>query len=205
MVRSAEGSTQRMLIDGVEYALLKDYDRGRYTHLSFSGKVTYLEERVNLVLLAPCRWAMQSAAKTDLGLVLTTAICAGISAAGTFLKGRRAQKRGEDKTFFTDFVNRYMETILQSAVPGGTTWVEWLYGDVRCGLAHNFTIESGGVEYEVPSYVAVKPCGPEISPGCLLEDFANGWSKYLNDVRAAGPAKGLGALFEKRFDDVFHD
>ena len=80
-----------MIIDGQDYTFLKDYDKGKYRHLSFGGKVTYLRERVELILLRPCRSAMSAAAVETggMGLVLTTAICATISAASTFLRGRR--------------------------------------------------------------------------------------------------------------------
>ncbi|OLB41102.1 MAG: hypothetical protein AUH11_00360 [Acidobacteria bacterium 13_2_20CM_57_17] len=90
----------------------------------------------------------------DLGLILATAICAGISAASTFYAGREA-KRGEDKRFFTGFVTRYMQ--LPSQKPNHRiVWVEWLYKDVRCGLAHNFTIMHGGIEYQIsPLYTEI--------------------------------------------------
>lgn len=191
-------------IDGTRYTLFKDYDKGKFSNLSFSGKVEYLEKRVEKILINPCRKAMDTALKTDLGLVLATAVCAGISAAGTFLQGSQA-RRGEDKQFFMEFVTQYMDLARQKSQPPGTTWPEWLYSHVRCGLAHSFTIESGGVEYEATSYVAIKPCGPEISPLELLEDLSRGLNKYFGDVRKDGESSGKGLLFKKRFDQVFHD
>lgn len=148
---------------------------------------------------------MQSALKTDLGLVLATAVCAGISAASTFLEGRRAKRRGEDRQFFLQFVTSYMSPVLQDEIEPGLTWAEWLYTDVRCGLAHNFTIESGGVEYEAGSYTEIKSYGPEIRPPDLLEDFAQGWFRYLDEVRTSGSSKDLGTRFRKRFDEIFND
>jgi hypothetical protein len=193
-----------VVIDGTKFTLFKDYDKGKFSHLSFSGKVEYLQKRVGKILIRPCREAMRSALKTDLGLVLATAVCAGISAAGTFLKGCRA-RRGEDKQFFVEFVTQYMNLAHEKPIPAGTSWPEWLYSHVRCGLAHNFAIESGGVEYEATSYVELKPCGPEISPLELLEDFSRGLNKYFGDVRDDGEANGKGILFKNRFDEVFHD
>lgn len=192
-----------MVIDGHDYRLLKDYDTGNYKHLTFDGRVTYLDARVERILITPCREAMKTPGN-DLGLVLATAVCAAISAASTFYKGQRAKKTGEDKEFFTDFVTHYMRLAQQRSNPGAS-WVEWLYKDVRCGLAHNFTIMSGGIEYEISSYTALKNYGPEINPQGLLEDFAGGWSRYLADVRTDGPAKELGKKFDKRFNEVFRD
>ena len=194
-----------MQIDGAEFTLLKDYDKGKFHLLSFEGKIIYLDNRVRRVLVDPCREAMRTALKTDLGLILATAVCAGISAAGTFLRGRRAKKRGEDRLFFIDFVSEYMALTKQKPEPPGTHWAEWLYSHVRCGLAHNFAIETGGVEYEAKSYTEIKSYGPEISPLELLEDFARGWMSYLEAVRSHGKGVGLGQLFEGRFDQVFVD
>jgi hypothetical protein len=196
-------------IDSHQYTLLKDYDKlaAEYKHLSFGGKVTYLTKRVELILLAPCRTAMaRGEVETGgIGLILTTAICAGISAASTFLQGRRAKLKGEDRSFFITFINGFMNPILQQPIsPREKTWADWLYVDVRCGLAHNFTIETGGIE-GVPNLVGVTPYGPGINSKQLLEDFATGWSKYLEEVFRGGQNSGLGKLFEQRFDEIFHD
>lgn len=193
-----------MLIEGQEYTLLKDYDTGKYHYLSFEGKLTYLRSRVDLILIEPLRKIVPSLLENTLGLVLTTAICAGISAAGTYLKGRRAL-RGKDKKYFVDFVKKYMDSRLQQEAIDQKSWADWLYDDVRCGLAHNFTIMNGGIEVQVRQYVELKQSGPEINPEMFLEDFAKGWSNYLEGVAKAGPSKELGHLFEQRFDQVFHD
>src|SRR5690242_20737142 len=123
-----------MLIDGTNYTLLKDYDTGKYKYLTFVGKTTYLKERVNLIIIQPCERANKSALKTNLGLIVVTGICAGISAASTFLHGRPANKRGEDHKFFTEFVRTYMDPILQQqqSLMHRRTWTEWLYRHVRC-------------------------------------------------------------------------
>jgi hypothetical protein len=195
-----------MKIDGHEFRLLRDYDRGQYKYLSFKGKAEYLENRVKLILIDPCRTAMKAAAVQDagLGFILTTGICAMVSAAGTFLMGGRAPK-GKDKKSFVDFVHAYMDPDLQDVISSyGMTWADWLYDDVRCGLAHGFVIHVGGIEINA-KYLEIKPCGPEICCQQLLEDFAQGWGRYLVDVRRDGKGIGLGTLFERRFDEIFHD
>ncbi len=196
---------------GINYSLLKDYDKGKYAHLKFAEKVEYLRARVEFILIEPSRAIVAKAGLKDgtplgnLGLVLATGLCAGISAAGTYLKGRRAQKRGEDEGFFVDFIRTYMDPVLQSNNSLGTTWATWIYKEVRCGLAHAFVIENGGIEYEVQGYVEEKPYGPEINPSRFLEDFASGWQRYLGDVTKDGQGIGVGSLFEARFDQVFSD
>ena len=194
-----------MRIDGTEYALFRDYDCGKYRNLTFSGKVQYLEARVERILISPCRAEVKMLGETNRGLILVTVICAGISAASTFFNGRQAYG-GEGEKVFVDFVKTYMDPILTERRPKGMeSWAQWLYKDVSCGLAHGFTIRDGGFEMELKTYVAVKPYGPEINPGRLLEDLARGWSKYLADVRQGGPGSSLGRRFEARFNRIFHD
>jgi len=203
IVHIGGGSEVRVINDGQDYRLLKDYDTGKYKYLTFDGKVTYLDARVKRILMAPCREAMKTPGN-DLGLILATAMCAGISAASTFYNGREANS-GEDRKSFEGFVRQYMRLAQQKGHPEGS-WVEWLYKDVRCGLAHNFTIKSGGIKYEIsPSYTEVKKYGPEINPLKLLEDFEGGWFKYLNEVRKDSPDRGLGKKFATRFGQFFRD
>jgi hypothetical protein len=204
---TASEAIRYIVINGTDYTLFKDYDKGKYRHLAFPGKIQYLKARVDLIVLNPCKLANRTALQSNLGLILVTGICAAISAAGTFLKGQRAP-RGSDEKYFSDFVTNYMAPILQRRQRVGVsqTWVKWLYRDLRCGLSHNFTVETGGIEYQVPKYIVVRRRhGPEINPRHLLRDFEQGFCKYLKDVASDGPGKGLGRLFENRFDQIFHD
>jgi len=191
-----------MIINGVDYLLLKDYDKNNLPGLDFSGKVTYLRARVEFILTNPCKAATSVAAvqNAGLGLILATGICAMISAASTFHSGERS---GQDRAAFLAFVNKYMPQLKAKIVASPSiTWAEWLYDDVRCGLAHGFTIKRGGIEDE-PTYLRETIHGPEIGLSLLLADFENGWTRYLSDVERDGPTKGLGKLFERRFNAVF--
>jgi hypothetical protein len=202
----ARGRMQPVMVDGWEFKLLRDEDPGNFHRLSFDGKVTYLEQRVDGILISPCRVAMDDAIATDIVLILVTAICAGISAAAAFLKGNRAG-RGEDEPFFIDFVRQYMDPVLTTAGPfGRSSWAQWLYKDVRSGLAHSFTIESGGMRLQdIGCYVKNGANRPEIHTPTLLDDFASGWLRYLGDVRSGGETSDAGQRFQQRFDHVFHD
>lgn len=201
------GRMPPVVIDGWQFKLLRDEDQGNFHRLSFGGKVTYLERRVDGILISPCRVAMVDAIATDIGLILVTAICAGISAAATFLKGTRARRGGEDEQFFADFINQYMHPVLMSPGPTGrSNWAQWLYKDVRSGLAHSFTIESGGMKLQdIGGYVKNDPRRPEIHTPTLLGDFERGWLRYLADVRSGGETSDLGQQFRRRFDEVFRD
>jgi hypothetical protein len=193
-----------MIINGVDYTLLRDYDKGKYHALDFGGKVTYLRARVELILINPCKAATSVAAiqNAGMGLILATGICAMVSAASTYHSGGRS---GQDRAAFLAFVNKYMPQLKTKIVASPSiTWAEWLYDDVRCGLAHGFTIKRGGIEDE-QAYLRETTHGPEISLSLLLEDFAQGWARYLADVECAGPTKALGILFDRQFKHVFRD
>jgi hypothetical protein len=195
-------------IDGHRFHLLRDRDQGNFHRLSFAGKITYLEKRVDGILISPCRREFIRAIpeRSATGMILVTAVCAGISAAGTFLKGRQAQQRGEDGRFFKHFIATYMNPILGYRGPASfSSWADWLYKDVRCGLAHNFTILTGGMKLEdIGGYVRIANHGPEIHAPTFLEDFATGWATYLAAVRSSGPNGDLGRKFARRFHEIFH-
>ena len=72
-------------IEGKSYTLLRDYDRGKFSSLSFTGKVAYMRRRVQVYLVEPCRAALSEAHENRLGLVVASAICAGIDAASKFM------------------------------------------------------------------------------------------------------------------------
>jgi hypothetical protein len=44
----------RVIINDQDYRLSKDYDTGKYKHLTFNGRVTYLDARVKRILIAHC-------------------------------------------------------------------------------------------------------------------------------------------------------
>jgi len=71
-----------MQIDGQDYTLFRDYDLGKCHLLSYKGKIQYMDARVRLILIDPCKKSMADAQANYMGLILTTAVCAGISAAG---------------------------------------------------------------------------------------------------------------------------
>src|SRR6266550_1705621 len=101
-----------MIICGHDFTLYVDYDRGNFGRLDLSGKVTYMHARVERDLIQPCRLAVKDSDRVAVGLLVPGLICSGISAASTFLQGRRARNR-EDGIFFKAFVRAYMNPDLQ--------------------------------------------------------------------------------------------
>jgi hypothetical protein len=62
-------SMYTMNIEGQDYSLFRDYDQGKFHFLSDAGRVTYLEERVRLILIEPCRISMKDAETNYMGLI----------------------------------------------------------------------------------------------------------------------------------------
>jgi hypothetical protein len=196
-----------MTICGQDYKLYVDYDRGKYHYLDLPCKVTCMRARVDRDLVRPCRLGLRYQDRVAVGRLVPGLICAGISAAGTFLDGTR----GNDRVLFVNFVRGYMHHDLQTplvcpADPRVTDYADWLYKYVRCGLAHGFALEWGHIENSlVIAYVGISTSGqPQINQDELVEDFAREWNRYLDAVRAA-PADPLALKFGRRFDEIFHD
>jgi hypothetical protein len=195
-----------MIICGQDYTLYVDYDRGKFRSLDLPGKITYMRERVDRDLLRPCRLALQYQDRVAVGLVVPGLVCAGISAAATFLNGGRAGKAS-----FVDFVRRYMHldlrrTLVNPTDPRVSDYADWLYLYVRCGLAHAFVLEWGHIDNSrLGAYLGLSAAGqPQINQDELVEDFARAWNRYLDEVVAA-PTDSLARKFASRFDAVFHD
>jgi hypothetical protein len=200
-----------MIICGHDFTLYVDYDRGNFGRLDLSGKVTYMHARVERDLIQPCRLAVKVSDRVAVGLLVPGLICSGISAASTFLHGRRAQRPGEDARFFKTFVRDYMhqELVQQLACPDRRVknYIDWLYHNVRCGLSHSFALEWGHIEGpNLGAYVALSAATqqPSINQNEFVEDFARGWTRYLGQV-AAAPNDQTAVKFQQRFDAVFHD
>jgi hypothetical protein len=186
-----------------DYTLYRDYDRGKFAALDLAGRVRYMEARVNRDLIKPCRLALSLSDKMHVGLLIPTLVCSGISAASTFLNGRRAG-RGEDKTFFLQFVASYLDDIFRNPTD---EFAQWLYSDVRCGLSHSFSLERGSIEgRDIGGYIELHTTTrePQIDQHRFLDDFASGWRTYLDQTRA-NPGSDLCSKFEARFSELFHD
>src|ERR1700680_1769539 len=193
------------MICGQNYTLYVDYDRGKFQYLDLAGKITYMRERVDRDLIRPCRLALRYQDRVAVGLLVPGLVCAGVSAAATFLNGARAL-RGHDQAVFVDFVRNYMHSDLQRPLdnptdPKVSNYADWLYRYVRCGLAHSFVLEWGHIENShLGAYVTLSASGqPQINQDELVQDFAKGWERYL-DIVAAAPTDPLARKFEHRFD-----
>ena len=189
-----------------ECTLLLDEDRSILPQLTFGGKVDWLDARVKFALIDPCRAAMRDWHKNDMGLILVTSICAGISAASRFYTCPLPRGKGADKKAFVCFLTKWVGAKFGEEVPGenSLTWADWLYFNVRCGLAHAFTVEMGGFDIGMSDPLKLdSQQRPKVDAEDLLRAFEEGWGNYLAAVRRQGPRGPMGERFERRWDEVF--
>lgn len=185
-------------IEGQEFSLFKDYDRGKLPALSYRGKVRWFDLRTALVLVRPLERLRPRRAETrgmpraSFMLVFGTILFGGVEAFGSFYRG----KEGTWRTF-RDFIHDFMDSRLRPHT-------NELRNDFRNGLAHGLTVKNGGFEFGVGGPLRVdRVLGLEIDPDFLLRDFKQARRRYLRQLRADGPISPIGQAFTTRFHEIF--
>jgi hypothetical protein len=180
-----------------------DYDRGGLPALSQAQRVDYFEKRVRLVALTPMRRLLKTeiiVVDSSAILIFGVSVCCAIEATGKFLSG--GSLGNADR--FRAFLDCYMSPEFRTKIAGGPTYGDLLWKHFRNGLAHGFSVRHRGFEGNPgePYFKVTKIAGHaclEINPSALLDDFEQGFERFLADLRKAAP----GARIEKNFNAVF--
>jgi hypothetical protein len=137
-------------------------------------------------------------------LIFGLSVCCAIEATGKFLIGGKPA----NAVRFHAFVNRYMSPDYAAKTFAGMTYGQALWEHFRNGLAHGFAVCHGGFEgnpgqgyFDVRTIAGVQAL--EINPTTLFEDFADGFAKYLHDLRAASATDQMAVTFNEVFEQVF--
>ena len=117
-------------IGAIDYTLSRDEDRGKFWNLDFKGRVEYMRLRVARFLIEPCRDLLKISDDVQVGLIVPTVLCAGISAASTFQQGQQAPP-GQDQNNYLTFISSHMDAALQADQGNGRTWAQWMYSQLR--------------------------------------------------------------------------
>jgi len=199
------------LIQGTEFSLFWDKDREMLRDLPFSGRVEWLEKRIDQILIGPLKALEMVEKQRYVWLAVTELICAGIeSLAGFYGDGRHPTNTDPDVSPFCRFVHRFMHgdfsRTAESISEGSWTYCEHLHKYFRGGLDHGFGIEWGGLWHdgEDGTHGYLRPAadgkGIAIDPRKLLDDFCLATQKYFSALRWEGEKSLIGENFQNRFN-----
>jgi hypothetical protein len=95
-----------------------------------------------------------------------------------------------------------MSKELSSRHVGKRSYSTIIWEDFRNGLAHGFAVYGGGfVGNRGNPYFGLDASGSlTVNPAALFDDFAQGFERYIADLRAGDPKV---ATFAKMFERVF--
>lgn len=200
-------------IEGIEFTLFYDYDQLRdrkLTQLSGDGKIKWFGFRMEIILLEPLRriFNRESVAHKELNsspesdwpraavmIAAFSILLNGVEALGYFLHYSKTyvhehwRKRGANYFAFREFIQRYMkdwDVLVQGTSYKSSYLPEILWDHFRNGIAHNFVIKGGGIEYEAdPTRWKIKWGGYlEIGPTRFFDDFLKGVTDFFEDAKS---------------------
>jgi hypothetical protein len=203
-------------IAGLEFSGFPGRDSAHLRTLGYHDRVRWLRYRFNLVFLTPFL-ELRRLERSDcyIWLCVVNLLCSAIEAFAGF------EFRGDGRERFAQFVEKYFRAEFRNSglslydpEPGSAavTPAEHLYKYFRCGLAHSFCIEWGGIlhrEDGAPSYLfeANTGHGSEKSLGIvpreLVDDFLNAVNCFFQGLEKRNPSDIGARTFNGRFEQVF--
>ena len=185
-----------------------DYDRERLSLLSRAQRIEYFRRRANMVVLRPLRYLLRGirpiSTRSSAVLCFGTCICCAIEAFGRFHTGKVVGDEGQSfKCFIRDFMDRGYRKQLGG---NGKSYATLVYDYFRKGLAHGFTIKSGGFE-DLATYFQEKMIGSHlqlvIDPSRMLEDLEQAATKFVDALKTAPDVSQRYAKFSTTFDALW--
>lgn len=212
------------VIEGIEFTLFYDYDELRDRKLyriSDMGRIEWFERRMNVVFLEPLRRIFDQGSRAHKELcsnekeyepVRTVMIMAfsvllnGVDSLGSFLlplkvyginaQGERVRRSPSHKERFTAFVERMPKR-------WGKIGHE-LWRDFRNGIAHQFVVENGGIEFKRGTDYWYESCNShnvlKVEPVTFFRDFESTAQGMFKDIRNDSTAQ---RLFLRRFEKAY--
>lgn len=194
------------IIEGKEVTYFYDEDKraGILGGLSAAGKIEWFKGRMLKNYLNPIIeifWKNTETSKLLRGkkkskqinfmIAAFSVMLNGVDALGSFVRGERGSKKN-----FIAFIEKYLPAKWKSHK-------EMLYEQFRCGIAHGFLIENGGIRYGAGGKKGFlkTPSGQLfIDPWRFLIDLKRGIRKYFHDLRSH---QDLMKKFIKRFGEIY--
>lgn len=166
-------------------------------------KISWFDGRVNQVLIKPIDelrhiWKANKNIQC-LNLGIMTLLCSGIEALGNFYL-----QTGESGKKFRKFVEHYMTLEFREKDLSGKKYSTHLWDHFRCGLAHGFTIERGGILEDTDRYIRFDDTrGLGIDLWYFFDDFKRAFKKYISELRSSKENSFIRKNFLSKFNELF--
>jgi hypothetical protein len=190
-----------MLIQGNNFSLWWDIDRQELKNLDFSGRVEWLENRTERVLIDPLNELANLTNKAFVWMAVTELVCAGINSLAYFCGGSFCQ-------FVDKFMDKDFSKVAKNKEGEDQSYCEHLWKYFRNCLDHGFYIEWGGIWHhdEGGTQGYLRPTadneGIAIDPRTLLKDFCEAKNKYFAELKQEGENSKIGKKFTKAFEAI---
>lgn len=203
-------------IEGMRFTGFPGFDAQNLRRLTYDGRVQWLDYRMNLVFLKPFSAIIKKEKTVYVWLCVLNLMCSAIEALASF------EFDGNGKEKFRKFVQRHFKRRWKTAKlklhdptlgrQPVTCPADHFYKFFRCGLAHSFCIEWGGIlhrEDGALSYLFEARTGAPglnslgIVPRELADDFLNALNKFFVGLRSGGRRGPRRKIFDRRFEQVF--
>ena len=126
-------------------------------------------------------------------------ICCSIEAFGKFYTGNT--KSGYSRKNFETFISSYMNGDFYEKKLNKKYYGKILWDDFRNGIAHGFTIKSGGFEHNYNEYFRIEKTNSLlIDPAKFYDDFKKAVNLFCEDLNSDDSKY---KTFEKVFEEVF--
>ena len=209
------------VIEGMEFTLFYDYDQlrdGKLSRLTDSGKVQWFSDRMDMVFVDPLGRIFDTASVAHRELnsspddikprtIMIGAFALllnGIESCGSFITDFPPSTNKKNWRRFNAFMTKYMS--VWNAMVVGTShknknMIAILWEHFRNGIAHGFSVTSGGIEYLGGPRWRVSSGIMEIDPVLFFKDFLRAKDDLLRDINDKMAREH--AHFLKRFRDVY--
>lgn len=210
---SAEGRLKdepryRFPVCGKGYSGWKDYDRPVLEgDLCLEDRLAYLRSRLDLIcfnsldrvyLRSSSHHSAVNGPEMSFFILGTTVICCAVEALGGFVLNNHRSNGVK----FRAFLDKYMPE-WSASLSNGSTVRDWLWDNLRNGLAHGFVIKNGGMEdLKMARFQEQAPGKVLIHAEMLYQDLKVGKDRYIAEVAGKSDIP-LTKNFEKHFQEVF--
>ena len=204
-------------MQGMKFTGFARLDMDKLVQLDYAGRVNWLKHRFELVFLTPfMRFVGLDGQDCYVWLCAVSLLCTAVEALADF------EFTGSGVQRFSAFIEKYFSSDFKSAGlhlddprpdrgQVATTPAQHLYKYFRCGLAHSFCIEWGGIlhrEDGAPNYLFERnPMGNlrslGIVPRELVSDFLGAVEKFFNSAVSWNAGTPGAQSFNHQFEEVF--